>query len=338
MSFVDVKTELFAWPNTIDGIDTSKFKPRFFLPMTTRGKIMNMHTWLVNPIRRTAIDELETRALEVINCNIHNPSYIIAEFIAERISMLPIDQSTPVGKEYIINVTNNTGSVLEISTDYILEKKSKQDAKQSAVAASHEPATVRANNCTLFTLEHKNTIRVDMAVMSNIGAKNAAYIGCSAFTLRHTAHQLNPLSDSDLIKDWGFMIETTGTRHPLEVIRLSIVSLIARHKTIRESLNSNIKQIRSTPDNEISTQIILSNILTIFDETTSIADAIFGEFTLLYSERPVITYNITTVPRRAVMRVEHDSTADVEKMLDKTISSIIGKYTELLGSIPKYTP
>ena len=92
-------------------------------------EITNVNVSLVNGIRRTMLSSVTTLGIRSDDINIiKNDTSLHNQIVAHRISMIPINEPTPKSFDiddykFIINLSNNTNSIIQVTTEHIEIKK-----------------------------------------------------------------------------------------------------------------------------------------------------------------------------------------------------------------------
>lgn len=290
-------------PKTIYGIDTAKYlrHPLIYIPETVKFRAKYIHIEEINALRRTLKDEMKMKMLKTTSFSIGptkadkvgiysvQSKNIPPELIDLIIQQIPICQERDyTGKEYIIQVANNTDTEMMIYTNDIKTQK-----KGSMVT----PTRMFNRGFTLFELPRRNAITIKMEVIEIYPYVNANASTICTFmpfpTCISETGMPSDLSSFDPIKanletDFVLTMVTNGGCDPFRTFKRASSELIERLQVIKGLYDTMTVRDYHDRDDDITRQ---EYRLSIPNETDTIGGLLQKTITKMVPDIPLVTYN-----------------------------------------------
>lgn len=208
-----IKHEL---PAEIDGIKVRGNE--VLMPLTFKCVISGINTAQMNAIRRTALDELDVQALELVHFESTDP-YLVSEMISDRVAEIPIKQQAKIDKNmpidrdiYKIGPLKNGDKYKDISTSlFTYTDKNK---------AEH-PVKDLCNRFTILYLSPNTSLNMHMKVVVKKGYERAQHSYVSRFIIS-TVENVNQQTEYIKAKEHNVEFDLKGNVEPEELIKLCI--------------------------------------------------------------------------------------------------------------------
>lgn len=308
MKITDTQITRHELPAEIDGIKVRGNE--VLMPATFKCKITDINLAQMNAIRRTAIDELEVQALEIVKLDT-NDSYLIREMISDRVAEIPIKQvkleKTPLSGNkdvYFIGPLKNTDRYADINTS-LIQYFNKQEDNISVVKDL-------CNKFTIFHLAPLTNLELVLKVVTKRGYERAQHSFVSRFIFRPTK-QIDPQSEYTVPNSFEVEFDVKGNIDPEELIKRCI-----------QDINSRIKYILDILPNIIERKKDLV-VITIPNESHTIANLLYTELLGTEYKLNFCSYHVDHDVRNFNLQIRFDTSDKDNKYVIDVITKAANK-------------
>lgn len=307
MKITDKEVIRHELPTEIDGIKVRGNE--VLMPLTFKCKLAGINLAQMNAIRRTAIDELEVQALELVRLDT-NDSYLIREMISDRIAEIPIKQQSKLEKViatdkdiYRVGPLKNGEQYKDINTSLIsyIDKHGKDTGRVKDLC----------NKFTIFHLAPVANLDLTMKIVTKRGYDRAQHSFVSRFVFRPTK-EADPQSEYTTFDSYTVEFDTKGNVDPEELIKLCIEDIKARLKYILDILPNIIERKKDLV------------IISIPNEGHTIANLIYTELMGADYKLNFCSYHVNHDVRNCDLQMRFDTEKD-DKHVINIVTKAIGK-------------
>lgn len=306
MKITDKEVIRHELPAEIDGVKVRGNE--LLMPLTFKCKISDINLAQMNAIRRTAIDELEVQALELVKLDT-NDSYLIREMIADRIAEIPIKQQPKLEKVsstdkdvYRIGPFKNGDQYKDVNTSIMnyIDKHGKDTGRVKDLC----------NKFTIFHLAPLTNLDLTMKIVTKRGYDKAQHSFVPRFVFR-PIKEADPQSEYTVPDSFIVEFDTKGNIEPEELIKLCIQDIKSRLKYILDILPNIIERKKDLI------------IITIPNEAHTLANLIYTELLGADYKLNFCSYHVNHDVRNFDLQIRFDSEKD-----DKYVINIVTKAIE----------
>lgn len=223
---------------------------------------------IANGLRRVIESGVLVKSLFAAQEDIEsNDPFVIPEYIAQRIRLIPCRQNVPLSAIFAVDLINNTADIMEVLAGNILGENN--EAKSAKTPYFDDTITLTDLNPNKFLKIKKITVMQGRGY--DYGGFTVAH-GCVCLPLDKNLPEKMSSSVSD-VRDHLIRFQTNGTEKPEVIVKNACEEMIERLKTIDSKLathlhtqgtaNSKIHRLVIEGEDDTTGNILMKTILDI---------------------------------------------------------------------------
>lgn len=277
--------------------EINKLLPKTLRPQSFQCEIANVDFAMANALRRVIVSEMPARALKCEHANIKtNNDFILNDMLANRIRLIPIDQKTPLGEKFSLDIINNTEHLLEVKSGDMKGARGKLPFNETF---------------TLTTLEPTKFLRIDkITVVEGYGYMPGEAGHILAFNVACVALDQTPINLLDPKAPRGIScsmanpkrhsltFNTNGTMPPKKILSMAC-------DILQQRLRNVIDLIPTIFPSEDTYNLVIAG------ETDTIGNLLMKTIHELYADITAVTYTIDHMSHRMILKIRSDEEVSV---------------------------